>query len=199
MMDHVPGSIGASAAATRTASGPAVAPRRSQTLSAVTPSRRPLTVVGIGELQVTGDPDAMLVTYALGSCLCVIVHDPVVRVGGLLHAMLPRAEAHPEAAEARPGMYVDTGVPALFRACYELGARKERLQVRLAGAASVNGSDKDPFQIGKRNLLMARQLFWKNGVLVQAQDVGGSGWRTVHLDTGSGEVVVRSSNADVQL
>ncbi|HSJ24559.1 MAG TPA: chemotaxis protein CheD [Longimicrobiales bacterium] len=173
--------------------------------AAVQPGRadRALTVVGIGELKVTGDANALLVTYALGSCLCVIVHDPVAKVGGLLHAMLPRREGDAGTAPDRPGLYVDSGIPALFRSCYELGARKDRLRVCLAGAASVHGGGAgeadDHFQVGRRNLLTARQLFWKNNVMIHGQDVGGSGWRTVQLDVGGGNVVVRSANADVQL
>jgi chemotaxis protein CheD len=176
----------------------ATSPPSSSAASPASPAR-PLTVVGIGELQVSRERDAVLVTYALGSCLCVLVYDPVARVGGLLHAMLPRADADPAAARERPGLYVDTGVPALFRACYALGARKERLLVRLAGAASVHDGGRDQFQVGRRNLLTARQLFWKNNVLIHAQDVGGSGWRTVKLDVATGDVVVRSTGAEVLL
>jgi chemotaxis protein CheD len=158
-----------------------------------------MLVVGLGAMDVTSATDATLVTYALGSCLGVAVYDPVARVGGMLHAMMPRSEIDVARADERPALFVDTGIPALFRACYALGARKDRLVVRLAGGASIHGADEDQFQIGKRNLLMARQLFWKNGVLVHAQDVGGSAWRTMTLHIRSGTVVVRSGRTDRQL
>jgi chemotaxis protein CheD len=156
-------------------------------------------VVGLGEMVVSADRDATLITYALGSCLGVALYDPVAGVGGLLHAMLPRADIDAARALAQPAVFVETGLPALFRACYAQGARKERLLVRLAGAGTAQGPGTDHFQIGKRNLLMARQLLWKNSVLVHGQDVGGSASRTMSLHLGSGEVVIRTSEGHTLL
>ncbi|HSJ07687.1 MAG TPA: chemotaxis protein CheD [Longimicrobiales bacterium] len=158
-----------------------------------------VVVVGVGDMAVSDDPDAMLITYALGSCIGIAVFDPDACVGGLLHAMLPQSSIDEARARTRPAMFVDTGIPALFRACYELGASKQRLEVKLAGGSAINGTGADHFQIGKRNLLMARQLFWKNSVLVRAQDVGGSASRTMSLDVGTGGVMIRAGVGDIQL
>jgi chemotaxis protein CheD len=157
------------------------------------PSR---SVIGLAAMGATNDGRAVLVTYALGSCLGVAVHDPVAGVGGMLHAMMPRSEIDVLKAARNPALFVDTGIPALFRACYALGARKERLRVWLAGAASLHGPGDDQFQVGKRNLLTARQLFWKNSVMVHAQEVGGETWRTMTLDMQMGDVLVRSGGPD---
>jgi chemotaxis protein CheD len=156
-------------------------------------------IVGIGEMAVGAAPDDVLVTYALGSCLGVVVHDPVARVGGLLHAMLPTSAIDAEKAARNPHLFVDTGVPLLFRACYAAGAVKQRMVVRVAGGARASGAadDEDQFQIGKRNILTLRKLLWKNGVLVQAEDVGGTGLsRTLTLHVGTGELRMRRNGAD---
>ena len=102
-----------------------------------------LAVVGIGEVIVSDDPHDTIVTYALGSCLGVVIYDPVARVGGMLHAMLPESSLSPEKAAVQPGRFVDTGVPHLFRACYRLGASKERLIVKVAGGAALRRDDED--------------------------------------------------------
>ena len=156
-------------------------------------------IVPIGELRVSADPAEQLITYALGSCLGITVYDPIARVGGLLHAMLPRAEIDPVKAQQQPALFVETGIPALFRACYAQGAQKPRLEVRIAGGALVSCEGKDHFEIGKRNLLMARQLFWHNSIFVRGQDVGGSESRTMSLHVGSGEVVIRKRGSSTQL
>lgn len=156
-------------------------------------------VIGIGELAVSANPSESLVTYALGSCLGVVIHDPVAGVAGMLHAMLPQSSIAPDKARERPGMYVDTGVPELFRACYRLGASKERLVLRVAGGASSRDEGADQFQIGKRNFVMLRQLLWKNGVMVQAQDVGGNVSRTVTVSVATGVVTVRSGGLEAVL
>lgn len=156
--------------------------------------------VGVGELGfATGDE--RLATYALGSCLGVAIHDPVARVAGLLHVMLPSSEVDAARAAAAPAMFVDTGVPLLFRRSYQLGARKERLVVKVVGGAhTALREEDDHFQIGKRNLLALRKLLWRNGVLVRAEDVGGARVsRTVYLDAATGALRVRANGGEYLL
>jgi chemotaxis protein CheD len=153
--------------------------------------------VGMADLRVTADRDARIVTYALGSCLGIAVHDPVARVGGLLHVMLPLSELDAAKAKANPAMFVDTGVPALFKACYRLGAEKPRMIVKVAGGASgAAPGEPDQFQIGKRNVLTLRKLLWKNGVLLHGEDVGGHQLsRTMALDVATGAVSLKIGGA----
>jgi chemotaxis protein CheD len=156
--------------------------------------------VGIADMIVSAAPDDVIITYALGSCLGITVYDPVVRVGGMLHAMLPTCSTDPEKAQKNPFMFVDTGVPKLFLESYKLGAKKERLIVKVAGGASINkAEDEDHFQIGKRNFLMLRKLLWKNGVLIKAEDVGGQHARTMSLALAEGEVIIRSDGVEHKL
>jgi chemotaxis protein CheD len=54
----------------------------------------------------------------------------------------------------------------------------------------------DSFQIGKRNIVALKKLFWKNGVLIKGEDVGGSKSRTVTLNVASGEVRIKSNGQD---
>jgi chemotaxis protein CheD len=158
-------------------------------------------VVGVADVRLARDPGERLITYALGSCLGVVIHDPVAGVAGLLHAMLPDSSIDRAKAERNPAMFVDTGVPALFRESYRLGARKERIVVKVAGGAHSGASEgEDAFQIGKRNFLMLRRLLWKNGVLLHAHDVGGCQTsRTLVVDVATGAVTVRSQGAESTL
>jgi chemotaxis protein CheD len=130
-----------------------------------------------------------LVTHALGSCLGLMIYDPVARVGGLLHAMLPQAKINPEKAETNPLMFVDTGVPALFEKVYALGGEKGRLIVKAAGCARPLQSG-EMFRIGERNYTVLRKMLWKNNVLLAAEAVGGTVSRTVYFDLSNGTVSV---------
>jgi chemotaxis protein CheD len=157
-------------------------------------------VVGIADLKLSNKPSDEIVTYALGSCLGVCIYDPVAKVGGLLHAMLPSATADKDVGKNQPAKFVDSGVTALFKEAYQLGAKKEQIVVKVAGGASVaNGGEMDSFQIGKRNIMALKKIFWKNGVLIKAEDVGGSKSRTVTLDIATGEVRIKSQGADSAL
>jgi chemotaxis protein CheD len=120
------------------------------------------------------------------------VHDPVARVGGMLHAMLPLSSINPEKAKSNPFMFVDTGVPELFLRLYEMGGQKGRMLVKAAGCANPMGKDQ-MFKIGERNYVVLKKLLWKNGVLLKAEDIGGSLSRTLHFNVTSGDVIISSN------
>ena len=92
-------------------------------------------IVGISDCRVTNDRNAVLTTYALGSCVAVAVHDPVSFVGGLLHYMLPEASLDRAKAESNPYMFADTGIKELIQRVCDGGANRRRLVVRIAGGA----------------------------------------------------------------
>lgn len=154
--------------------------------------------VDIGDLRVTADPGAQLVTYALGSCIAVIVHDPIKKHGGMIHYMLPLSQTNPAKAKERPGMFADVGIPLLFEGMYRLGSRKQDLVVKVAGGGQIN----DPsgtFEIGKRNYTVLRKMFWKAGVPIAAEDCGGNRSRTARLFVGTGTVTIRSMGQEKEL
>ena len=158
------------------------------------------TVVGVAEMTISANKEDTLVTCPLGSCLGIAVHDPVAGIGGVLHVMLPQSTVDPEKAIRNPFLFVDTGVPKLFLECYKLGARKERLVVKVAGGACSHGNEEeDFFQIGKRNFTVLRQLFWKTGVLPSSYAVGGTGSRSISLEIWTGDVLIKVNGVDTKL
>jgi chemotaxis protein CheD len=145
----------------------------------------PRHVVGIGECAVGSS--GVIVTHALGSCVAVCVYDPAAKVGGLLHFLLPESRINPARAASQPCAFADTGIPLLFQAAYARGLVKGSCVVRLVGGAEITGDGvKAALGVGKRNGLAARNLLWRNGVLVKGEALGGNLARTVtlHLDTG---------------
>ena len=137
--------------------------------------------VGIGELAVTDNADDVIVTHALGSCIAVCLFDPVAGVSAMLHFLLPESKINEERARTQPGAFADTGIPLLFQSAYKLGLDKKRAIVKLAGGAELGEATSSSLQIGRRNALAAKNILWRNGVLINAQDVGGTAARTVHL------------------
>ena len=148
-------------------------------------------VVAVGDMKIGRDAD-LIVTHALGSCLGLVVYDPVEKVGGLLHAMLPLSKINPAKAEANPYMFVDTGVPALFKALYEIGGQRSRMVIKAAGCGNPLGKN-EMFKIGERNYTVLKKLLWKNNILLETEDVGGTASRTVHLDVATGQTVISSN------
>lgn len=149
-------------------------------------------VIGLAELAVSNNPSAVLTTYSLGSCIGVAIYDPVARVGGLLHSMLPDSTIDPAKARANPGMFVDTGAPALLRAACQMRADKRRLRVFVAGGARIM-DDQNLFNIGGRNLTAFSEWLRREGLTVTAEQVGGQVNRTVGLSIENGRVTLKVS------
>lgn len=154
-------------------------------------------IVGIADMQMTKNPDVTLITYSLGSCIGVTLYDPVVKVGGLLHFMLPDSQIDIQKAQKNPWMFADTGLPLFFKEAYQLGAEKKRIQVKVVGGAQIL-DDSGYFNIGKRNYMALRKICWANNILIQAEDVGGNMNRTVSIELSSGKVWVKTSGDGVR-
>jgi chemotaxis protein CheD len=154
-------------------------------------------VIAVGDMK-TGEKEDLLITYALGSCLGLIVFDPEMQIGGLLHAMLPLSKINREKAQANPYMFVDTGVPTLFKTLYEMGAEKSRLVVKAAGCGNPMGKN-EMFKIGERNYTVLKKLLWKNNILLKAEDIGGTKSRTVNFDISNGKTIISSNGQKEEL
>ena len=147
-------------------------------------------VVGISDCKVSNDLDSVLVTYALGSCIAVVLYDPATKLGGMLHYMLPESSLDAQKAQQNPCMFADTGIRALVDAVMANGGQPRRMVVRLAGGAQVLDSE-GVFQIGKRNYLAARKILWKAGILIAGEAVGGEVSRTIRLELASGQLWIK--------
>ena len=151
-------------------------------------------IVGVADMQVSGNPGEVIVTYSLGSCIGVVIYDEAVRAGGILHYMLPDSSLDREKASRNPYMFADTGIPRLFKHSYQLGARKNRMKVYVAGGAEIL-DQKGFFNIGKRNYMALKKIFFKNNVLIDKENVGGNVNRTVRLEIGTGAIHVKTSGS----
>jgi chemotaxis protein CheD len=155
----------------------------------VAPAPRKQLIVGMGDMLTSNDAQAVLVTYSLGSCVGISVYDPVAKVGGLLHAMLPDSTINQERASSRPYMFVDTGLPAMFHGVYALGGLKHRLICKLAGGAEFL-DEKKIFRIGHRNVEATLAMLERNNVKIAASETGGRESRTVRLDLSNGNLTL---------
>jgi chemotaxis protein CheD len=149
--------------------------------------------VAIGEMVVSGNINDVLVVYGLGSCVAVCLYDPVARVGGMLHALLPYSREK-NGGGSNPIKFVDQGTPRLIDELLKAGGRRSRLKVSLCGGAQVistPGFD-GRRNIGEHNVLAAEAALKKTGLRVQAQSTGGRAGRTVKLYVADGQVVVKT-------
>ncbi len=149
-------------------------------------------IVGVADMKVSNNLEDTVITYSLGSCIGLVIYDPVVRVGGILHYMLPESSIDTEKAQINPYMFADTGIPRLFKTAYHLGAKKQRIKIYVAGGAEILDR-KGFFNIGKRNYLALKKMFFKNKVVIDKQDVGGHLNRTIRIEIATGDIFIKTS------
>ena len=145
--------------------------------------------VGIADMKIA-QGSGILITYALGSCIGLCLHDPRLKLGALLHIMLP---LNMETGRKNPMKYADTGIRETLRQLEAKGASKSRMTVKIAGGAKmfeVNGGNLG--NIGQRNIESVHLILRKEGIRLMAEDVGGTVARTLLFDVVSGQGCIRS-------
>ena len=131
-----------------------------------------------------------LVTVGLGSCVAITIHDPLAKIGGLAHVLLP--DPIGATAAAHPAKFATTAVPLLLDEMRALGA-KGPYAAKIAGGASLFGTlFSAGGSMGERNVAAARAALARARIEVQAEDVGGDTGRTVVLDVASGALTIKS-------
>jgi len=158
----------------------------------------PVIVVGISEMKISNSTEDILITYSLGSCIGVSMYDPVSKIGGMIHYMLPLSKISPGKAAVSPGMFADTGVTTLLKTVFGMGAAKDRLIIKAAGGSKLLDQN-SVFNVGERNYLILRKIMWKNNILIKSTDVGGSISRTMRLEIATGNVSIKSGGSVTNL
>lgn len=150
--------------------------------------------LGLGEQAISRNPEDILVAYGLGSCLGISMIDPVTRVTGLIHAVLPESTSGLDRKDpATCYKFVDTGIENLLSAMVNEGANKNRIVVRMVGGANmlIAPGLTTTFDIGTRNIEKARTTFQRLNIKVAAEEVGGHIGRTVRVYVADSRVTVR--------
>ncbi len=156
------------------------------------------TLVHVSDAKVSNDPADVLITHSLGSCIGVCLYDSATNIGGMLHYQLPDSRMDPDRAKEKPFMFADTGMKILIEKLVSMGANKKRMQVKIAGAAAMDTGPKG-FDIGKRNHLAIRKILWKNGMFIDAEDVGDTSPRNMYMNMENGAVTVRINGLEKNL
>lgn len=150
--------------------------------------------MGIGDMKIASGSDR-IITFALGSCVGVTFYDPILRLGALLHVLLPE---NTETMNSVPFRFADTGVRETMRKLAPMGFAKERAVVKIAGGARMFDDFTQFGGIGERNVASIRRALAAAGLRIAAEDVGGKYARTMTLFLASGDVTIRSAGFPVK-
>ena len=145
--------------------------------------------VGIGDMKIARR-EGTLITYAMGSCVGITFYDPMIKLGALVHILLPEAGDN---AAGNIFKFADTGIKETLRKLEVFGGVKSRYQCKIAGGAKMFEMSAGIGNIGERNVKMVEKVLAEEHIRVMAKDVGANYARTMLLDVTTGTVKVRTS------
>lgn len=156
--------------------------------------------VGMADLKVVSAPDG-LITMGLGSCVAVVLRDPLTKVGGMVHIMLPDSNALKNSKDTNLAKFADTGIEELIRQMEVKGARKSRMTAKLAGGATMFAVSvkKEWSMIGDRNVNACKKVLAELKIPVLAESTGGTYGRTVTFYPETGEYHVKAVGKELQI
>jgi chemotaxis protein CheD len=147
--------------------------------------------IGMADLSVCLPPDS-ITTLGLGSCIGCVLYDPVTKVSGMVHVMLP--DSTKIRNNENIAKFADTGVQALFDDVIAAGASKSRLIAKIAGGAQMFAfkTDNEMLKVGERNAEGVIKKLNELKVPIKAQDTGGHLGRTIEFNPENGELLIKS-------
>jgi chemotaxis protein CheD len=152
------------------------------------PQSEQTAMIGIGEYRVGSFP---MMTIGLGSCIGLTMYDPNLRLGAMVHIMLPESAGRMD----RPGKYVDTAVPLLVKELVALGCKNRSIIAKIAGGACMFEYFGTNLNIGERNAVKVRIILKEHNIQLAAEDVGGKVGRSVtFLPSNDGKVSIRRAD-----
>ncbi|HPC54971.1 MAG TPA: chemotaxis protein CheD [Methanolinea sp.] len=151
-----------------------------------------VVMVGIGEYHIGRSP---MSSIGLGSCIGLVIHDPVNDIGGLAHIMLPDSQGRTD----RPAKYADTAVEFLIRGICRQGSKPDGLVSKIVGGASMFQSFSGNLNIGDRNIEAVKIQLKKFNIRIVAEDTGGIQGRTiVYYPEEKGKISVRTADGNIR-
>lgn len=147
--------------------------------------------VGMADLKVCVSPDSVI-TLGLGSCVGIAIRDPITKIGGLAHIMLPDSTMIRN--NSNIPKFADTGIEELVRQVTLKGANRSRLVAKIAGGAQMFGfgSQSESVQVGKRNVEATKKKLAQMKIPILAEDTGKNFGRTVIFYPETGDYVIRA-------
>ncbi len=152
--------------------------------------------VGIAKLVVMHNP-AVLITRGLGSCIAILLRDPVARFGALAHIILPSIEQSND--KEHPLKFADSAIEIAVKRMLEKGCSKDRIVAKIAGGACMFHVEKQIINIGEKNVGAVIHKLEEMHIPILASDTGGNHGRNVEFDIETGVVTIKTALQGVKV
>ena len=148
-------------------------------------------IIGIGDIAVEDEKDTCIKTYALGSCVALILYDTITKTGAMAHVALPDSAIDKKRAITKPGYFGDTALPALIKKlkAKNIAVTSSNIKVIVTGGASMLNKSSF-FNIGKKNVESVKNSIKEHRLKITKEETGSTISRTATLDIDTGKVIL---------
>lgn len=154
--------------------------------------------VGMADLNVCTPPDR-ITTLGLGSCVGIVLYDPISKVSGLAHIMLPDSTKIKN--NENKAKFADTGIDTLIMEMLKKGANRRNLVSKIAGGAQMFefSSNSDMLRIGLRNIEATKIKLKELNIRILAEDVGENYGRTIIFYPDTGDLHIKAIGKELRI
>lgn len=154
--------------------------------------------VGMADLNVCVSPN-VITTLGLGSCVGIVLYDPVKEIAGLVHIMLP--DSTKILNNENKAKFADTGIDYLIKCMMNIGADRKVLKAKIAGGAQMFAfsNNNDMMRIGERNVEATKHKLSELGICIMAEDTGANYGRTIEFYPQTGELLIKSVGKEFRI
>jgi chemotaxis protein CheD len=145
--------------------------------------------IHVGEIFVGAKPTE--ITTVLGSCIAVCLYDKVEKVGGMNHYLVPLWNDN----GLQSPKYGNISIPKLIDNMLNIGCAKHNLEAKIFGGGNVIDVSQEEMMIGRKNILIAKEILLDYSIKISAQDVGGTRGRKILMRSDTGKIFLKYTGA----
>jgi chemotaxis protein CheD len=150
--------------------------------------------VGIADYGLVKRPHSIR-TCGLGSCVGIVIFDPIIQIGAMSHIMLPDSQ-NGKSTEFNRAKFADTAIVDIVDTLIREGASKHRLKAKIAGGAQMFqlSIQSETMRIGPRNVEAVKLALSKINIPIVSEDIGGHSGRTIEFSPSTSLLHIRTVN-----
>lgn len=145
--------------------------------------------IHVGEIFLGAKPTE--ITTVLGSCVAVCLYDKVEQVGGMNHYLVPLWNDN----GLQSPKYGNISIPKLIENMLNIGCEKYNLEAKIFGGGNVINVSQEDMMIGRKNILIAKEILRDYNIKITAQDVGGNRGRKILMRSDTGKIFLKYTGA----
>lgn len=148
--------------------------------------------IHVGEIYIATEPTE--IATVLGSCVAVCLFDKVRKIGAMNHYLVPLWNGN----GLQTPKFGNISIPRMIENMNNIGCDTRNLEAKLFGGANISDTKLDHMMVGKKNIIIAREILKEHRIPVTAEDTGGSKGRRILLKSDSGKVMLRYTGEEVK-